>query len=151
MAVTVMTRTSDCRRLRYIARCRRIRNTPPAQTHGKAVTTSRTGYQCGPNSGPAFHVETAPAVAARAPIVPRMTTWIIGARGASAAVMYPPRTVNTNRYTLANAKSPSDIASPGGGKMPRACMKASVPTESNAVQMNPATTAPTLRPQSGPA
>jgi hypothetical protein len=26
-----------------------------------------------------------------------------------------------------------------------------VPTESSAVQMNPATTAPTLRPQSGPA
>ena len=52
---------------------------------------------------------------------------------------------------LPTEREPSDIAWPDGGKMPRACMKASVPTESRAVQMNPATAAPTLRPQSGPA
>jgi hypothetical protein len=33
----------------YVACCQRIRNTPPAQTHGNAVTTRRMGYQRGPN------------------------------------------------------------------------------------------------------
>ena len=71
----------------YVACCRRSCNIPPAQTHGRAVTTRRMGYQRGPNAGPAFHVATAPAVAARAPMVPRMRTCDIGRCGASAAVM----------------------------------------------------------------
>src|SRR4030095_3330000 len=52
----------------------RASGSPPAQTHGSAVTTRAIGYQCGPNAGPAFQVATSPNVAKTRPIAPRTMT-----------------------------------------------------------------------------
>ena len=55
---------------------------PPAQALGNASTMSASGYQCGPNSGPRFHVATAPTVLRTSPMAQPTRACCIGRLGA---------------------------------------------------------------------
>ena len=63
------------------------RNLPPTHEHGSAVTINASGYQCGPNSAPRFHVTAAPAILTTNPMTPPAIACSIGLSKASRAAM----------------------------------------------------------------
>src|SRR6188768_3092872 len=127
--------------LQFVEGAERCWSLPPVQTEGIAVATSANGYQSGPPAAPISFQMSMPTRLSTCPIPASIHTCFIGLAGAMYAARYPPKDWKTHLYTVARTKSPLDITSPTGGKIPVACRIASVPTERPAAAKRPATTA----------